>query len=263
MSFENIENTIEENKENLNPYFLRDQFLLPNKEDWNADFIELIKEKSEKNQEYIRIAQEESENGRKGETRKEDRESINESFIQELYNLGLKEDDLKDKRVLDLGCGDGALVQEIMNRNITKEAFGIDLNIDSNSIKEELKDHFFQEDFQKEFPVKDVDYVFSNGAVSLGISFRGESMDMDKIIENSINALKEDGEIRIGPVFEAREDSDLEGLKEEKKIWDKFLSRISQKYNLQYTLEPIDIFVSGRDNDLALQSILIIKKKNY
>jgi SAM-dependent methyltransferase len=263
MSFENTENIIEENKQNLDPYFLRNQFWLPNKDDWDIKFSELIGEKSEKNQEQIRKAQEELENeknnGPRGEEKKS-QESIDRSFIQSLHNLGLKKEDLKDKRVLDLGCGDGAFVQELINKNITKKAFGIDLNIDNNLIKEEIKDHFFQEDFQKEFPIKDVDYVLSNGAVSLGISFEGESMNMDKIIENSISAIKENGEIRIGPIFEAREDSSLEGLKDEKKIWDKFLLRISQKYNLQFKLEPRDIFISGRDNDIALQSILIIKK---
>ena len=264
MLFEKIENNKKAEEEKIDPYFLKDQFWLPNKDDWDESFCKLIKEKSEENQRQLCEAEGEIKNEKNNipqEILEKKQDYIDRSFNQTLHNLGFKKDDLRDKRVLDLGFGDGIFVRELIKNNITKEAFGLDLNINNDLIKKEFKDHFFQGDFQEEFPVKDVDYVVSNGAVSLGISFEGESMDMEKIIENSLNALKENGEIRISPFFEGREDSDLEGLKGGKKVWEDFLLRVSKNQNIEFSIEPRDIFVSGKNNDVMLQSVLIIRKK--
>ena len=115
MLFEKIENNKKVEEKKIDPYFLKDQFWLPNKDDWDESFCKLIKEKSEENQRQLCEAEGEIENEKNNipqEILEKKQDYIDRSFNQTLHNLGFEKDDLRDKRVLDLGFGDGIFLEK-------------------------------------------------------------------------------------------------------------------------------------------------------
>lgn len=247
----------------FDPHFLQQQFNLP-KEQWDEKFHQLIREKSEENQRAIQEAKREL----AGEVQETSQETIKESpeiirertFKRYMNGLGLDKDSLKEKRLLDLGSGQGEFVEYLIQQDITQEAYGLDANPEELSVKEEMKSHLFQGDFQKELPVKNLDYIVSLGAVSNAVWGGEEVQSVENIVKSSLAALKENGEIRIYPIQEATKDSALNGTKESYKKWIELLQRISESEKMEYSIKPRDIKVIGRDNDIILESVLVIKK---
>jgi hypothetical protein len=86
-------------------------------------------------------------------------------------------------------------------------------------------------------------------------------MNIRSIIEKALASLKEDGEIRIYPIQEAAKATPLEGLEASRKKWDELLKEISETLKRDYKIEPRNIKVSGKNNDIILESVLIIKRK--
>lgn len=252
MSFENPNFGIEpkpdkSEKDPITGEFLQEQIRLPQNE-WDEKFRQLIDEKIRGNK------PEESGN--------ESPEVIREqSFKRYLEGLDLDESALKDKKVLDLGSGEGEFVKSLIERGITKEAYGVDVELDGSSIEGNFRNHFFQGSFEEGLPVRDVDYVVSVGAVSLGISAGEEVMNIRRIVEKSLASLKEGGEIRIYPIQEAAMETPLEGLGASRSKWDELLVEISKFFGVEYQIKPRDIKVSGSNNDIILNSVLIIKRK--
>jgi len=260
------EETKEKSKGDISdPYFLQTQFNLP-REEWSQEFRELIERESEINQKAIRDTERELKYGISEDLEEEPKESEEDSrkntFNRYLNGLGLSRKDLEDKTVLDLGSGEGEFVEHLVSEGITRDALGIDANLSEFSIKNEIKDHFIQGDFQKKLPFKNFDYIVSIGAVSLGVCRGEEIMDIKKIIKNSIDSLKDNGEIRIFPLREGIKDADLGGLEMSQKTWNKLLEEMREEQNIEYRIEPRNIHVTGKDNDIILNSVLIIRKKN-
>ncbi len=252
MSLERPNFNTEPNKserEVLTPDFLQEQARLP-KDQWSEKFRRLIEEKVKENQ------QEEIEDT------EESPEVLHErTFKRYIEGLGLDENSLRDKKVLDLGSGDGEFVKTLIEKRITPEAYGIDADLDETLIEDKFKSHLRRGNFEEDLPVQDVDYVVSVGAVSNGIWGGEEAMNIRRIVEKSIASLKEDGEIRIYPIQEAAKATPLEGLKQSQQKWNELLLEISEAQRLECKIEPRNIKVTGNSNDIILESVLIIRKK--
>lgn len=236
-------------EQSIDPGFLQEQVRLP-KNKWNVKFRQLIEEKIRENQQEQIEEVEES-----PETLRE------RTFKRYMEGLGLNEESLRGKRVLDLGFGEGEFVQSLIEKDITLEAYGIDAQRSEGSVEDTFKHHFFQRNFEEDFPVTNVDYVVSVGAVSNGIWGGKEVMDIRRIVEKSLASLNEDGEIRIYPIQEAAKATPLEGLQASQKKWDELLTEISETQKAEHTIEPSKIRVTGKNNDIILESVLVIRRK--
>lgn len=241
--FENIK---EENF--LSPDFLEKQIDLP-KEKWDKKFKKLIEEEIKKK-----------------ESLKENQKTLEEAeeitFKRYLMGLGLKEEDLYNKRILDLGCGEGEFIKSLIEKGITKEAYGIDINLNKKLIEEKFKNYFVKGNFENELPLKDIDYIVSVGAVSNAILLGERVMNLEQIFKNAISALKENGEIRIYPIQKPAKATPLESLQKTFLEWKNFLENFSKQYNIEYKLEPRKVKVTGKNNDIILESVLIIRNRS-
>lgn len=240
----------DEEMESLSPKYLQEQINLP-KSRWGEDFKKLIEEKTKENQDKKTDESIESPNV-----------LLERAFKRYMNGLGLDEGTLKDKKVLDLGSGDGEFVKLLIEREITSDAYGIDAELEEKAIENKFNGHFFKGNFEENLPIKNNDYVVSIGAVSNGIWGNEEIIDIKRVVEKSFDSLKDGGEMRIYPIQEAAGATPLEGLEESRKKWDELLKEISEVQEIEYRIEPRNIKVDGRDNDIILESVLVMKKNN-
>jgi len=227
--------------------FLSDQISLPS-EKWDKKFIDYIEEKRQI--EEI--------------TEKEDYEDLpsgEKTYKRYLKMLDLNEADLKNKRILDLGCGEeGEFVKECINKDITKDIYGLDFEIKPDIFDENLKNNFFQGVFEEGPPVKDLDYVLSVGAVQAPTE-ELDPTDLVKILSYNIDAISDSGEIRITPIRKAPVQNELPGIEDSREKWAEALNRMADDKNIEYEFKPIDIVASNHNKDVWLDEVLIIKKK--
>ncbi len=162
---------------------------------------------------------------------------------------------------MDLGCGEGEFVKYLIEKGITSEAYGIDIELYEDAIEDKFKKHLIRGNFEGDLPIQNIDYVVSVGAVSNAIWGGVEVMDIRRIVERSLTSLKEEGEIRIYPIQEAAQATPLAGLQASQEKWKELLTVISQVQNVEYKIEPRNIKVSGKNNDIILNSVLVIRKK--
>ena len=252
MSFERPSFNNESSKserEPIDPGFLQEQIHLP-EDQWNEKFRQLIQEKVRENQQE------------KVDEPEESPEALQErTFRRYAEGLDLDETKLKGKKILDLGSGEGEFVKSLIEKGITSEAYGIDAELDESTIEDKFKPHIIQGNFEEDLPVKNADYVISVGAVSNGIWGGEEAMNIRRIVEKSLASLKEGGEIRIYPVQEAAKATPLEGLRASQQKWNELLAEISETQKVECKIEPRNIKVTGKDNDVILESVLVILRK--
>lgn len=248
--------------ENMTSNFLEEQINF-SPEKWDLRFKKLIKKLKEENQKRL----ERDRKIARGEPVEEEKPmSLKELSKAYLSYLALKEEQLKGKRILDLGCGsDGYFIRYLLKYGITSEAYGLDLGIDEKLIEPEHLGHFYQGEYRGEFPVKDLDYIISRAAVSkdlLGSEFMKEKFNIVKnIISNCLAVLKEDEEIRFSPILKASV-ATPDGLgKGDRENWNKFLKEIAEELKIEYEFKPVSVGVATRDNDIFLRYVLIIRKK--
>jgi len=252
MRFENRPNFGSEfygpEEEGISPDFLKEQAHLPEGQ-WSEKFRQLIKEKSRENQKD-NIGHESSS------------ESLREATLERYKKgLGLNEEELKGKKILDLGSGESEFIKYLIDEGITAEAYGIDIHIDEDEVEERFKNHILKGNFEEGLPVKNIDYIVSVGAVSNAFWGEEESMNIRGIIDNSLASLKEGGEIRIYPIQEAAGATPLEGLQASQEKWEELVAEISGTKKAECLLQPRNIKVSGKNNDIILEFVLIIRKK--
>jgi len=256
MNFERPNFNNEPNKseqESIAPDFLQEQVRLP-KEQWNEKFGKLIEEKTRENQQ--------AQKGVEEEEVIESPEVLRErTFKRYIEGLGLSEESLKGKTVLDLGSGEGEFVKSLIEKDITPKAYGIDAELDESATEDRFKKHLIRGNFEEDLPVQNVDYVVSVGAVSNGIWGGEEAMNIRRIVGKSLASLKEDGEMRIYPIQEAAQATPLKGLQASQEKWKELLAEISETQNVECNIEPRNIKVSGEDNDVILESVLVIRRK--
>jgi len=223
--------------------WIAQQAMLPSSE-WSDDFRKYVDKKYEESQ--IKEKDEKSP--------EEELEAVRENYQQ---SLGLQDSDLFDRRVLDLGCLDGVYIRGLMEGNISKDVYGLDMELQGTARSD--KEHFFTGSFTDKLPVNNLDYVVSVGAVSL--YFDEENIYLAKsALEHSIHSLNNEGEIRIAPIGKAPEHNDLEGLKETERVVLKMMGELEAEFNIEWELQPTDISVSGTNRDVWLDQTLIIRK---
>jgi SAM-dependent methyltransferase len=240
-------------QEPMDPNFLQKQVRLP-KYQWNEKFRQLIEERTRENQQVQESIKEEE--------IVESPEVLQErTFKRYMEGLGLSEESLRGKKVLDLGSGEGEFVKFLIDKGITSQVYGIDVELDENIIENRFKKHFIRGSFEEDLPVQNVDYIVSVGAVSNGIWGGKEVMNIRRIVEKSLASLKENGEIRIYPIQEAAEETPLEGLRASQEKWKELLTEISEVQKVECKIEPRNIKVCGKNNDVILESVLVIRRK--
>jgi predicted rRNA methylase YqxC with S4 and FtsJ domains len=143
----NFEAELEKNRDQpLTPDFLAEQIRLP-KDQWDERFSKLIEQKIRENQQ-VNIEEEE-----------ESPETLLEKkYKRYLKSLGLDDEMLKDKKVIDLGTGSGEFVKYLIEKGITKEAYGIDIQLDESLIEEKFKPHLLRGNFEEELLIQNADY---------------------------------------------------------------------------------------------------------
>lgn len=226
--------------------FLAKQVSLPSKE-WDGKFKEYVREKYEESQREIleRTAEEERDL----------------TFERYLKGLDLTEEDLRNKKILDLGCGEeGEFVKSCFEKGITQEIYGLDAQIKPRRIESEYKEHFFRGNFEKKIPLKELDYVIAVGAIKAPWN-EGVKLNPKKTLLLSLSSIKEGGEIRIYPLQTPSSESDLEGIKFANKEWTRILEELEKEIGIEWERRPIDIMVSGRRPDVWLEEVLIIRKE--
>ncbi len=255
MSFEKPNFNNETNKseqEPITPDLLQEQVRLP-KNQWSEKFRQLVEEKTQENQQTQENVEEEVE---------ESPEVLREhAFRRYTEGLGLNIESLRGKKVLDLGSGEGEFVKSLIEKGITPEAYGVDAELDENAIEDKFKKHLVRGNFEEDLPVQNVDYVISVGAISNGVWGGEEAMDIRRIVEKSLDSLKEDGEIRIYPIQESAQATPLVGLQASQEKWKELLAEISETQKVECKIKPRNIKVSGKENDIILESVLVIRRK--
>ena len=198
----------------------------------------------------------------KFENQPEPEKEKEQTFQRYLAGLNLSVEQLKDKKILDLGCGEeGEFIKECIEQGITKEIYGLNSAIKSEEVDEKYKENLLFGDFEAEFPIDDLDYVISVGAIDPSIE-QGDARDPQKTILSALESLKDNGEIRIFPIRNAAPDSGLEGIIESRKKWTEILSDLSSRGLIDYELKPIQTKTSVNETDTWTEEVLVIRKKS-
>jgi len=235
-----------ENKEFRN--FLAEQVSLP-REKWDERF-----------KDYLEKKWQEETKKQGGVPKPFPHETKEKDLKRYLEKLDLSIEELKGKRILDLGCGDGNFVKECLDKKITEDAFGFDYRIEPEAVPSEYRGHLIRADFEEEFPMKTFDLIEAFASLEAP-SFIGEKKNPKKSLLFALEALKEDGEIRIFPVRKAPPQSGLLGVEYSKKIWQEILRELKDEKGIKWESRPINIRVAGKNKDVWLEELLIIKKK--
>lgn len=266
-NFYNTESKLKQ--EVLTPEFLQEQIRLP-EEQWSPEFSKLIEEKTKKRNQNNKELREWLLAGRPESPPSEIGAEREDSFRDYEESIGLHEDDLRGKRILDLGCGRGGFVEYLIAKGITAEAYGIDM-APENSTEDIFKNHFFKGNIEQDLPVHNLDYIVSRYSMFhewKGYDGSKDVMNLPLVIEKSLNSLNEDGEIRISGVFEVAQATPEEKgeSKIDRKKWEELLLTTAKMYEIKYTIEPLGIEVYNNYMDdtkrcVTLNSVLIIRKK--
>lgn len=252
------ESEVKFNKEVLDPDFLQKQFRLPEAE-WDESFRELVRKMIEENQQAIKDYAQTSETGEEELVIEPSQEQWQERFFKSYSeSLNIKKEDLMDKRILDLGCGpNGYFVQYLLDQGITNDVLGVDLHLEQKEIGLEFKQNLIEGSFEDNLPIKNADYIFSVGAVSAIDSVKNKIEVIKKWIEN----LKTGGEIRIYSISEPTENFPWETVKKDWKVWNEIIKEITLAGKAECSMEPKAVRVTGKDNEMMLSYLLVIKKK--
>jgi len=239
MKFEN--SYVEENEE-FSKDFLEEQMFLP-EEEWSEDFKNYVDKKFDQENRDCPVRSPEEE----------------QTFIFNRYlkDFDIKEDDIKDKNIFDLGCGNGEFVKECLEKGIGDGIYGLDYEIED--IDEKYQNHIFQGDFTKRLPKDNLDLILSYGAIG---SYSHDGIKLKQILLGSLDSLNEKGEIRICPIQLVPPNSELIGFKEDRDNLEKVLNDIKEKFGISYEFKPTDIRVAGKDKDVWLEEVLIIRKNS-
>jgi len=182
-----------------------------------------------------------------------------ETFKRYLDILDLTEKELKNKKIADLGCENGEFVVECLEKNITREAYGQDIELSGEALEEKYKNNFQSGSFEEKIPFQNLDYIISVGAITLYLN-QENAGKIEKMIRNALAAIGERGQIRIGPVYKAGEGDNFDGIKESEKVLADVLEKIGKDESILWELAPLDIHVSGDYKDVMLRQVLIINK---
>lgn len=208
----------------------------------------------------------------------EDFDELEEDFVIRKYlnHFKLKEDDLKNKDILDLGCGPGYFVKHCLDEDITPEAYGFDLELDPELTEGKYQDHLQKGDFTKEIPFqgKKFDYILAYASLE-GLFLEEKDEEAKKVFESLLSLLKDEGEMRVYPFRKVPPEIAPEEVKQNKKRmnellqakearerWKKTLQALKEEGLIDYKIQPINIRVLSDKKDFWLEELLTITKTN-
>jgi SAM-dependent methyltransferase len=226
--------------------FLAEQILLPENK-WDKRFKQYVQQK---------------ENDLLQEIPKRNFEEEQEwDFQRYLKSLDLKKQDLINKKILDLGCGEGEFVKYCLGHGISEDVYGLDVQLEVEEINPGFRKYFLKGNFEEELPIKELDYIISVIAIDAPNSEEIER-DIRKILVLVLMAMKIDGEARIFPVRKTGAITGLRTIEFSWKKWIEVLQDLANKKLINYEFKPIDIGVAGNKPDVWLEQVLIIKKRH-
>ena len=129
---------------------------------------------------------------------KSGRKNMNYNIGQYFERLNLTEEFLKDKKILDMGCRDGEFIQYLLDNNITKKAYGLDIADGTTFEGDEYEivldnDKFLNQSFEDDIDLRDVELITFKSAFYPPMVEKSFSI-FKKLVENN---LTDDGEIRV------------------------------------------------------------------
>lgn len=180
-------------------------------------------------------------------------------FNQYINEFNLNVEELKGKKVLDIGSGNNPVfVSQCLERGITQDIYGIDLDVFFSDFE------YYSEEGRRMYPKKEVlaseakKHYLQAKAESLPFKLNSfdlilmraviyPEMDLDKVFYQVSLVLKPGAEFKIFPVFRESE---------ERRVLDKFLSKLDRnKFEYEWQEE------TGEKKYYSARDLLIIRKK--
>lgn len=223
--------------------------------DWDSNFQEYIE---------IRLAHWR----RQVELREAKREPSSEDIFKTyLERMDISQGFLMGKRVLDLGCADGAFVRICLDQDLTQEIYGIDVKLQGEATSEKYHRNFIEGDFRENIPIQNTDLIVAKASLHTLWNKGGDIEQAASVCLKALEALSPAGEMRIGPILKTLEG----GYKDDQEEFHQMLDIISRKAKIKYEFIPVDIGVSyqkripvDRENPvnrrISLESVLIIRR---
>lgn len=201
------------------------------------------------------------ENSPEDAERKPDRElrqEIDRETVERYFDgLGISEEELRGKKVLDVGCHKGDFIRHLLESGVTDEAYGLDLLYVPKDDRH--PGHFMTHDFRDPLPVRGCDMVVSVGAATLFLNPK-EKDRFKSILENALDAITETGEVRIFPVLRDVGNG-YEGLLEGEQTLDEVLDELQNERGVVVSLSAKEIvknYETGKDDHE--QQLLVLRK---
>lgn len=180
-------------------------------------------------------------------------------FQRTLEMLALTNEDIRNKRVFDVGCHDGGFVITSLKKELTQEVFGLDINLEGEAQNINYQNHFYTGDFTEKLPIDNMDHVLSVGAITLMLN-EEERAKFKQAIRSAIGAMKQSGDVRVGPIYHVLKGEYLDGVVDSERVLGEVLKELEEEEEIVWKLEPTDISVTGNSKDVLLMRTLIIRK---
>ncbi|MDD4409883.1 MAG: hypothetical protein PHW52_04520 [Candidatus Pacebacteria bacterium] len=189
-------------------------------------------------------------------------EKLRDSYEYYLNDFDLDEDDLKDKKIVDIGCASGDFVIHCLENGVTEDIYGIEKykqmrsddlefgnRIDNDQWKlfEKYDGHILDGDYHDGIPLENVDYILARATMgALGGDLKNRRRVI-KLIEDSLGRLNENGEFKIFPISKdsLRKEQDFDNYE----FWKGVAEEITDKTGMKHSFTPTDIgFAVDYDN---------------
>lgn len=133
----------------------------------------------------------------------EKEKKLTERYLFLLRHFVFTEDDLRGKKILDVGCGDGSFVRGLLHGGVTPHAYGIDIDTRDAVADPFAAGHILKTSYLEPFPVSGCDVVIAHAIPDInmvGLGGENYTKKTNTILEHMASSLKPGGEIRLGPI---------------------------------------------------------------
>jgi len=153
---------------------------------------------------------------------------------------------LKDKKILDIGCGDEAQFIEFCLENNINDVIGIDLRPPVNQeLADKIKGHYIIGQVDNlPFKPEQFDVVLMRSVIN-----PDTELDVDKVFGDAVSSLKTGGKFEIYPVWR------------EKPMFEKICGALKGLDNEEYSVEWLEKDILQAGDQKLHKDLLIIAKK--